>query len=419
MTDAAPPVDSDPCAPAAGRAVDALRSPHRTHVLVCTDPWRDGCASKGSHAIAARLRRELRDHGLRMEVRTTNTYCQGWCVLSPNLIVEPHGVWYERVSPADVPEIIEEHLLRGRAVTRLLREDYHIAQPGKLPSAGSVAVSPGGADGFPRTLIDGLGRQVTIAHRPLRVGAVSSGAEAIVRALLPTDVIVDAAQILNAPAGNDGAALLMADHDVDTGTLAAADAAGVPLVALHRPQYVTHIQANVGLAARSVGAERRAVELNAAIDAQLDSNRTAASRAGRRPRTVFYSPDGTAFGPYSFASSLISGAGGHNPVPPRGPGRDDAVPLAVEALAALDPDVILLRTQTNGHAAQDAVDALLCDPRLAGVPAVKSGRVHAIDLAAYGGRLRSHQVLTLVADIHRLLYPEFASGAVQARAVRP
>ncbi|MBQ6281356.1 MAG: NAD(P)H-dependent oxidoreductase subunit E, partial [Oscillospiraceae bacterium] len=88
----------------------------RSHVLVCGGT---GCTSSGSPKIRARLAEELKAKGPDEEVKIVQTGCFGLCALGPVMIVYPDGTFYSRVTEEDVPEIVEEHLLKGRPVTRL------------------------------------------------------------------------------------------------------------------------------------------------------------------------------------------------------------------------------------------------------------------------------------------------------------
>nr|MCR5553039.1 NAD(P)H-dependent oxidoreductase subunit E [Oscillospiraceae bacterium] len=88
----------------------------RSHVLVCGGT---GCTSSGSPKVRARLAEELKAKGLDEEVKIVQTGCFGLCALGPVMIVYPDGTFYSRVTEEDVPEIVEEHLLKGRPVERL------------------------------------------------------------------------------------------------------------------------------------------------------------------------------------------------------------------------------------------------------------------------------------------------------------
>ena len=93
---------------------------YRSHVLVCGGT---GCTSSGSQRIIDRLEKEIAVQGLSEEVGVVKTGCFGLCALGPIMIVYPEGTFYSMVQEDDIPEIVAEHLLKGRVVTRLLYEE--------------------------------------------------------------------------------------------------------------------------------------------------------------------------------------------------------------------------------------------------------------------------------------------------------
>ena len=90
---------------------------YRSHVLVCGGT---GCSSSNSQQIIDSLEAELKEQGLENEVKVVKTGCFGLCALGPIMIVYPEGSFYSMVKPEDIPEIVSEHLLKGRIVKRLL-----------------------------------------------------------------------------------------------------------------------------------------------------------------------------------------------------------------------------------------------------------------------------------------------------------
>ncbi len=92
----------------------------RGHVLVCGGT---GCTSSGSVKIIDEFERCLKDNGLDNEIKVVQTGCFGLCALGPIVIVYPEGAFYSMVKPEDVSEIVEEHLLKGRIVKRLLYQE--------------------------------------------------------------------------------------------------------------------------------------------------------------------------------------------------------------------------------------------------------------------------------------------------------
>ncbi|MBQ7128520.1 MAG: NADH-quinone oxidoreductase subunit NuoF [Clostridia bacterium] len=93
---------------------------YRAHVLICGGT---GCTSSGSVAIQETLAKQLKEKDLEDEVKIVQTGCFGLCALGPVMIVYPEGTFYSRVTPEDVEEIVEEHLLKGRIVERLVYSD--------------------------------------------------------------------------------------------------------------------------------------------------------------------------------------------------------------------------------------------------------------------------------------------------------
>ena len=93
---------------------------YRSHVLVCGGT---GCTSSNSQKIIEALEREIAANDLTEEVKVVKTGCFGLCALGPIMIVYPEGCFYSRVQEEDIPEIVSEHLLKGRIVTRLLYDE--------------------------------------------------------------------------------------------------------------------------------------------------------------------------------------------------------------------------------------------------------------------------------------------------------
>lgn len=89
----------------------------RSHILVCGGT---GCTSSGSVKIIEALQEEIKKNGLESEVSVVQTGCHGLCALGPIMIVYPDACFYSMVKEEDIPEIVSEHLLKGRPVQRLL-----------------------------------------------------------------------------------------------------------------------------------------------------------------------------------------------------------------------------------------------------------------------------------------------------------
>ncbi|HQP35770.1 MAG TPA: NADH-quinone oxidoreductase subunit NuoF [Polyangiaceae bacterium] len=91
----------------------------RTQVLICTG---GGCIASGALQVSAAVRESLRKRGLSDEVQVIETGCLGPCSVGPVAVVYPDEVFYEGVKPEDADFVVEEHLLKGRPVERLVRK---------------------------------------------------------------------------------------------------------------------------------------------------------------------------------------------------------------------------------------------------------------------------------------------------------
>jgi len=92
----------------------------RSHILVCAGT---GCTASGCEEIVVKLNESLQKAGLDKEVSVVKTGCFGLCALGPIMIVYPEGTFYSLVKAADIDEIVQEHLLKGRIVTRLVYDE--------------------------------------------------------------------------------------------------------------------------------------------------------------------------------------------------------------------------------------------------------------------------------------------------------
>ncbi|MGZ5554748.1 MAG: NADH-ubiquinone oxidoreductase-F iron-sulfur binding region domain-containing protein [Candidatus Aminicenantales bacterium] len=90
---------------------------YRTHLLVCAGT---GCVSCGSFALKEALEGEIARRGLQDEVLVVTTGCNGFCERGPILMVHPDGIFYQSLTVADVPLLVEEHLIKGRPVRKLM-----------------------------------------------------------------------------------------------------------------------------------------------------------------------------------------------------------------------------------------------------------------------------------------------------------
>ncbi len=101
----------------------------RHHVFICENRRPEGspkgcCAARGGEAVKQAFKAELARRGLNREIRANSAGCLDLCAQGPVVVVYPEGTWYVGVRPEDVAEIVEQHLVGGRPVARLLARSF-------------------------------------------------------------------------------------------------------------------------------------------------------------------------------------------------------------------------------------------------------------------------------------------------------
>ena len=91
--------------------------PYRSHLMVCAGT---ACVSCGSLGIKKILEDEIQKQGLENEILVVTTGCNGFCGQGPIMAVQPDGIFYQKLTPKDIPHLVEEHFLKGRPVKRLM-----------------------------------------------------------------------------------------------------------------------------------------------------------------------------------------------------------------------------------------------------------------------------------------------------------
>jgi (2Fe-2S) ferredoxin len=103
-------------------------APIQPHVFVCNGK---SCSAVGNAEVKAAFEHELKERGLLFgkekkgknpqgSIVLTDCSSVGFCAVGAAVLIYPDGIWYAQVQATDVPEIIEEHLLNGRIVERLM-----------------------------------------------------------------------------------------------------------------------------------------------------------------------------------------------------------------------------------------------------------------------------------------------------------
>jgi (2Fe-2S) ferredoxin len=107
-------------------------SRYKRHVFVCINERPAGhpkgcCLEKGSAAIRDAMKAELQKRGLAGIVRANNSGCLDACAFGPSMVIYPEAIWYGGVKKEDVPEIVEQTIVRGTVIPRLLIKDPRYA----------------------------------------------------------------------------------------------------------------------------------------------------------------------------------------------------------------------------------------------------------------------------------------------------
>ncbi len=97
----------------------------RSHLLVCGGT---GCHASGSLSVKKALVDELQNRGLADEIKVVETGCNGFCAMGPIMVVYPEGLIYMQITPEDIPEMVEEHFIKGRPVERLFYREPETAE---------------------------------------------------------------------------------------------------------------------------------------------------------------------------------------------------------------------------------------------------------------------------------------------------
>ncbi len=105
--------------------VSPLMSYYQKHLFVCTNQRPEGdprgsCAEKGAESLRAFLKVEMKKRGLHKTMRPNSAGCLDACEHGPVMVIYPEGVWYQVETEGDMVEVIEQHLMAGVPVERLI-----------------------------------------------------------------------------------------------------------------------------------------------------------------------------------------------------------------------------------------------------------------------------------------------------------
>ena len=275
---------------------------------------------------------------------------------------------------------------------------------------------------FPRTVNDGLGREVVIPSPPQRIASVTLGSDEILLDLVEPGRLLGVSYFAKDPAisnisdrldgiqytdlsGNperlisvDADLVIMAKYN-DPAALDQLLDADVPVFVLADFNTIDDIRANIRLLGQVTGTEARAEAMIVQMDAKLAAIREQVK--DQTPvRVLYYEPGGVTYGPGSTVDEIITLAGGINVI---GEADLGAYPLiSAEYVLTVDPDVILLGTGFAGT--DDPLAWFTDDPVFSGLRAVQNGRVYAMSDAHMTNV--SQYVTRGVEDVARALYPQ-------------
>ena len=111
--------------------IESKRDPMKPLVAICAGT---GCISLGARLVVSSFQKEVNIRGLENEIEIKETGCPGFCEKGTLVVVYPKGIYYIGVQPDDVPEIVEETILKGRLVDRLLYTDPKTGEKATLES---------------------------------------------------------------------------------------------------------------------------------------------------------------------------------------------------------------------------------------------------------------------------------------------
>ncbi|WP_119066092.1 ABC transporter substrate-binding protein [Aggregatilinea lenta] len=275
---------------------------------------------------------------------------------------------------------------------------------------------------FPRTVVDGLGREVTLDAPPQRIASVTLGSDEILldmigpERLIGVSYFADDPQISNisdrladiphTDLSGDPEVLISLDADLvilasysNPAALDQLEDAGVPVFMLTEFNTVEEIRTNIRLLGEVTGEDARADQMIAQMDGRLDAVQDAV--ADEDPvRVLYYEPGGITYGPGSTVDEIIQLAGGMNVVAEAGL---EAYPLVnAEFAIGADPDVVLVSGWFTGE--DDPVAWFTSDQALGTVRAAQTGHVYAIN-AAHMTNV-SQYIADGVEDVAHVLYPD-------------
>ena len=307
--------------------------------------------------------------------------------------------------------------LAGCAVQPVAAPETEGAAPAAAETTSAVS------QGFPRTITDGLGSEVTIPQQPQRIVSLTLGTDEILLSLVDTarvrgvtylagdsmwtNVSEIAQQVENTVQSDPEQIIALEPDLVLAATYNNPDHikllrdAGIPVVVVSLFDSVGQVADNIRFVAHLTGDEERAEELIAAMEERLAAIEAQVAKAETKPRVLFYTAFGSSAGKGSTFSDIVQRAGGIN--------LGDEVldgpfgEISLEKIVELNPDVII----TDEFAPEDNAkwqENFSNHPALANVNAKKNGHIYTVP-ARHLSTL-SHYIVEGVFDVAKLLHPD-------------
>ncbi len=107
------------------KAIVESRDPRRLRVRVCMT----GCRAFGAVELRDAFKATIAEKGLNDTVDVVETGCHGFCARAPVAAIDPYGFFYQQIGPKDVPAIVEESIVGGKPVEKLLYKDPKSNEP--------------------------------------------------------------------------------------------------------------------------------------------------------------------------------------------------------------------------------------------------------------------------------------------------
>ncbi len=101
---------------------------YQYEIMICAGT---GCVANHAFSVAEEFKKEIKKNRLEGKIKVVITGCQGFCERGPLAIVQPEGIFYQRLQPANVAMIVQEHFIKGKPVTDFM----YVRVPGEKPIA--------------------------------------------------------------------------------------------------------------------------------------------------------------------------------------------------------------------------------------------------------------------------------------------